>query len=424
MTSTDFDVTIIGAGPSGTVAACLLMQHGLSVCLIERDEFPRFSIGESLLPQSMDYLRQANMLDALLDNADKLGFQFKNGAAFYRSGHHTNFNFEEKFSEGPGTTYQVKRAEFDHLLAEEAIKQGATIRFGQNVTNFTADDSGTCLDVVDLKTQQQSKITARFTLDGSGFGRVLPRLLDLEEPSELSPRKAIFTHFKDNIDCPKFDRNKILITVHPEIPDIWYWLIPFGDSTVSVGVVGETAQIEKPDQSLEQTLLNFIHEDDNLSTLLADAEIIAQVRTIGGYSANVKHLHGDKFALLGNAGEFLDPVFSSGVTIALRSAVQASELVVKQLQGEDVDWQNEYEVPLREGITVFKYFVNSWYDTSLQSVIFFADGQPDVKAMICSILAGYAWDKTNPFVKNTARGLRILEQICEPDNAAQDTAVV
>ncbi|KPH62514.1 NAD(P)/FAD-dependent oxidoreductase [Pseudoalteromonas porphyrae] len=424
MTSTDFDVTIIGAGPSGTVAACLLMQHGLSVCLIERDEFPRFSIGESLLPQSMDYLRQANMLDALLDNADKLGFQFKNGAAFYRSGHHTNFNFEEKFSEGPGTTYQVKRAEFDNLLAEEAIKQGATIRFGQNVTNFTADDSGTCLDVVDLKTQQQSKITARFTLDGSGFGRVLPRLLDLEEPSELSPRKAIFTHFKDNIDCPKFDRNKILITVHPEIPDIWYWLIPFGDSTVSVGVVGETAQIEKPDQSLEQTLLNFIHEDDNLSTLLADAEIIAQVRTIGGYSANVKHLHGDKFALLGNAGEFLDPVFSSGVTIALRSAVQASELVVKQLQGEDVDWQNEYEVPLREGITVFKYFVNSWYDTSLQSVIFFADGQPDVKAMICSILAGYAWDKTNPFVKNTARGLRILEQICEPDNAAQDTAVI
>ena len=424
MASTDFDVTIIGAGPSGTVAACLLMQHGLSVCLIERDEFPRFSIGESLLPQSMDYLRQANMLDALLDNADKLGFQFKNGAAFYRSGHHTNFNFEEKFSEGPGTTYQVKRAEFDNLLAEEAIKQGAIIRFGKNVTNFTADDRGTCLDVVDLKTQQQSKITARFNLDGSGFGRVLPRLLDLEEPSELSPRKAIFTHFKDNIDCPKFDRNKILITVHPEIPDIWYWLIPFGDSTVSVGVVGETAQIEKPDQSLEQTLLNFIHEDDNLSTLLADAEIIAQVRTIGGYSANVKHLHGDKFALLGNAGEFLDPVFSSGVTIALRSAVQASELVVKQLQGEDVDWQNEYEVPLREGITVFKYFVNSWYDTSLQSVIFFADGQPDVKAMICSILAGYAWDKTNPFVKNTARGLRILEQICEPANAEQDTAVV
>lgn len=422
MISTDFDVTIIGAGPSGTVAACLLMQHGLRVCLVERDEFPRFSIGESLLPQSMDYLRQANMLDALLDNADKLGFQFKNGAAFYRSGHHMNFNFEEKFSEGPGTTYQVKRAEFDNLLAEEAIRQGAEIRFAHNVTNFTADENGTRLDVVDLKTQQQRKITAGFTLDGSGFGRVLPRLLDLEEPSELSPRKAIFTHFKDNINCPKFDRNKILITVHPTIPDVWYWLIPFGDSTVSVGVVGETAQIEKSDQSLEQTLLNFINADDNLSELLADAEIIAQVRTIGGYSANVKHLHGDKFALLGNAGEFLDPVFSSGVTIALRSAVQASELVVKQLNGSRVDWHNEYEIPLREGISVFKYFVNSWYDTSLQSVIFFADGQPDVKAMICSILAGYAWDKSNPFVKNTARGLRILEQICEPGNA--ETKVV
>lgn len=415
MVSTDFDVTIIGAGPSGTVAACLLMQHGLRVCLVERDEFPRFSIGESLLPQSMDYLRQANMLDTLLDNADELGFQFKNGAAFFRSGHHTNFNFEEKFTPGPGTTYQVKRAQFDNLLADEAIKQGAEIRFAQQVTNFTTNGQGTCIEVTDLKTQQHSKITARFTLDASGFGRVLPRLLDLEEPSELSPRKAVFTHFKDNINCPKFDRNKILITVHPTIPDIWYWLIPFGDSTVSVGVVGETAQIEKPEQTLEQTLLNFISEDDNLSTLLSDAEIIAQVRTIGGYSANVKQLHGERFALLGNAGEFLDPVFSSGVTIALRSAVQASELVVRELNGENIDWQSEYEVPLRAGISVFKYFVNSWYDTSLQSVIFFADGQPDVKAMICSILAGYAWDANNPFVKNTARGLRILEQICESE---------
>ncbi|MDN3377549.1 MULTISPECIES: NAD(P)/FAD-dependent oxidoreductase [unclassified Pseudoalteromonas] len=416
MTSTDFDVSIIGAGPSGTVAACLLMQHGLSVCIIERDEFPRFSIGESLLPQSMDYLKQANMLEALIDNANELGFQFKNGAAFYRSGHHTYFNFEEKFSEGPGTTYQVKRAEFDNLLAEEAQKQGATICFSHQVTGFSTEHNITSLDVIDLKTQQEKTITARFTLDGSGFGRVLPRLLDLEEPSELTPRKAVFTHFKDNIDNSQFDRNKILITVHPTIPDIWYWAIPFSDSTISVGVVGETAQIERADQTLEQTLLDFIHADDNLSTLLADAQIIAPVRTIGGYSANVKALHGDKFALLGNAGEFLDPVFSSGVTIALKSAVQATELVVKQLAGENIDWQSQYEVPLREGIDVFKYFVNSWYDTSLQSVIFFADGQPDVKAMVCSILAGYAWDKSNPFVKNTKRGLKILEQICEPDN--------
>ncbi|MCQ8878447.1 tryptophan 7-halogenase [Pseudoalteromonas shioyasakiensis] len=416
MTSTDYDVTIIGAGPSGTVAACLLMQHGLSVCLVERDEFPRFSIGESLLPQSMEFLGKANMLDALLDNADALGFQFKNGAAFYRSGHHTNFNFEEKFSDGPGTTYQVKRAEFDNLLAQEAVKQGAKILFGQQVTGFKSDENATYLNIIDLKTKQENTISAKFTLDGSGFGRVLPRLLDLEEPSELTPRKAVFTHFKDNIDNSQFDRNKILITVHPTIPDIWYWAIPFSDSTISVGVVGETAQIERADQTLEQTLLDFIHADDNLSTLLADAQIIAPVRTIGGYSANVKALHGNKFALLGNAGEFLDPVFSSGVTIALKSAVQATELVVKQLQGETIDWQTQYEEPLREGIEVFKYFVNSWYDTSLQSVIFFADGQPDVKAMVCSILAGYAWDKSNPFVKNTKRGLKILEQICEPDN--------
>lgn len=306
MISTDYDVTIIGAGPSGTVAACLLMQHGLSVCLIERDEFPRFSIGESLLPQTMEFLAKANMLDVLLDNADELGFQFKNGAAFYRNGHHTNFNFEEKFSDGPSTTYQVKRAAFDNLLAQEAVKQGATILFGQQVTGFKSDEKTTYTNIIDLKTKEESIISAKFTLDGSGFGRVLPRLLDLEEPSVLTPRKAVFTHFKDNIDSTQFDRNKILITVHPMIPDVWYWVIPFSDSTVSVGVVGETAQIERPNQTLEQTLSDFIRADDNLSALLTDAKIIAPVRTIGGYSANVKTLHGDKFVLLGNAGEFLD----------------------------------------------------------------------------------------------------------------------
>jgi len=415
-----FDVSIIGAGPSGAIAASLLMQKGWSVCLIEREHFPRFSIGESLLPHCMEMLEQANMLEALLSNAEKLGFQYKNGAAFHRAGKDCHFDFVKKFTEGPGTTYQVKRAEFDKLLADEAQKQGAEIRYGHTVTDFSSDESGTLLSVDGPQGNYQVK--AKFTLDASGFGRVLPRLLNLEKDSVLTNRKAVFTHFKDNMSETSagkdFDRNKILITVHPTKADVWYWLIPFSDGTASIGVVGEQHYFCNEDGSelaLEDVLNKYIHEDANLSTLLAKAEMIAPVRTIGGYSADVTSLHGQNFALLGNAGEFLDPVFSSGVTIAMHSAMLAADVVDKQLAGQAVDWQENFTVPLTKGIETFKHFVMAWYETSLQEVIFFSDEDTQVKPMICSILAGYAWDENNPYVKNTKRRLNVLADICQAE---------
>lgn len=425
--SNTFDITIIGAGPSGAIAASLLMQKGWSVCMLEREHFPRFSIGESLLPHCMEMIEKANMLDALIENADKLGFQFKNGAAFHRDGQDCHFDFNKKFTQGPGTTYQVKRAAFDKLLADEAENQGAEIRYGHSVTAFESSAEGTLLSVDSPAGNYQIK--AKFTLDASGFGRVLPRLLGLEKDSILTSRKAIFSHFTDNMEQTakgqKFDRNKILITVHPTKADVWYWLIPFSDGTSSIGVVGEDHyfnehhHITDSSEQLTATLMQYLNEDPNLASLLAKAEIVAPVRTIGGYSANVSSLHGQNFALLGNAGEFLDPVFSSGVTIAMHSAMLAAEIVDKQLSEQVVDWQQDYSVPLSKGIETFKHFVMSWYDTSLQEVIFFSDDDTQIKPMISSILAGYAWDEKNPYVSNTKRRLRVLAQICQ-DEAETD----
>ena len=416
-----FDVTIIGAGPSGAIAASLLMQKGWSVCIIEREHFPRFSIGESLLPHCMEMIEQANMLDALLSNAEQLGFQYKNGAAFHHAGQDCHFDFTKKFTDGPGTTFQVKRAEFDKLLADEAEKQGAHIRYGHSVNNFSSNESGTVLSIDGPEGEYQ--LQAKFTLDASGFGRVLPKLLALEKDSVLTSRKAIFTHFKDNMALTSagknFDRNKILITVHPSKKDVWYWLIPFSDGTASIGVVGENHYFDTQDtESLEDILTRYLQDDLNLSRLLAKAEMIAPVRTIGGYSANVTSLHGENFALLGNAGEFLDPVFSSGVTIAMHSAMLAAQAVDKQLSGHTLDWQAEFSVPLSKGIETFKHFVMSWYETSLQQVIFFSDEDTHIKPMICSILAGYAWDETNPYVQNTKRRLQVLSDICKSEKDA------
>ena len=122
--------------------------------------------------------------------------------------------------------------------------------------------------------------------------------------------------------------------------------------------------------------------------------------------------------MLGNAGEFLDPVFSSGVTIAMYSASLAANLLHKQLSGEDVVWQTQYADNLKAGVDVFKQFVMSWYDTELQNVIFFQKDDNDVKAMICSILAGYAWDQENPYVNKTERRLAALVAICRQGNEA------
>lgn len=398
------DVAIIGAGPAGACAAAMLAKAGKKVSIFERERFPRFSIGESLLPQCMTFLAQAG----LLETVEEHGFQLKDGAVFLQQGKFSHFEFKEKFSPGPWQTFQVQRDIFDKLLAEGAEKAGSTIHYRHQIDAV----EGNTLSVTNLEEDTTFTVEAGFILDASGFGRVLPRLFDMETPSDFPVRQAVFTHVKDQLP-DAFDRNKILITVHPHYQEIWFWLIPFSNGTCSLGVVGESKYFDKLEGvDLEQQLFHYVNEVPQLKDLLKDSEIIGPMRTIKGYAANVNALHGENFALLGNAGEFLDPVFSSGVTIAMKSSVLAVPLVLRQLNGENVDWQAEYSVPLRKGINTFKTFVEGWYNGELRKVIFYDDPIDSIKQKVCSILAGYAWDEDNPLVKHSKRRLKALAQSC------------
>ncbi|WP_118846937.1 NAD(P)/FAD-dependent oxidoreductase [Neisseria lactamica] len=403
--STQFDVAVIGAGPAGSVASALLRKKGYQVCVLEKQHFPRFVIGESLLPHCMEMLEEAGFTDAVRAEP---GFQLKNGAAFSWGSRYTEFDFTDKFSDGPGTTYQVRRAVFDKILIGEAAKQGVEVRFGHGVTAF--DNSGDFARLnIETDTGESYELTAKFVLDASGYGRVLPRLLDLETPSHLPPRQAHFTHIDDNITNPKFDRNKILITTHPQHRDVWIWLIPFGDNRCSVGVVGT------PDKLVgesETVLKKFVYECPMLNEILDKAvwENDFPFRSIQGYSANVKSLHGRHFALLGNAAEFLDPVFSSGVTIALHSAKLAADLLAKQLEGGTADWDTEFAEPLMIGVDTFRTYVDGWYDFRFQNVVYAPDRSPEISRMLSSILAGYAWDTENPFVAKSEQRLTALSE--------------
>jgi flavin-dependent dehydrogenase len=403
---TNVDVAIIGAGPSGAVAAALLRKAGRSVLVLERQHFPRFSIGESLLPQSMAYLEEAGMLRAVVE----AGFQYKNGAQFVYRDKASAYDFRDKHSKGWGTTYQVERAVFDDLLIRCAAEQGADVRFGHTVLAMKTGDAPV-LDVVD-EAGTRYQVHARFVLDASGFGRVLPRLLNLEAPTRMPTRAAIFTHVRDGIPVEAHDRNKITVAVHPEHRDVWYWMIPLANGRSSVGCVAEAAFLDVDEAEREQKLRSLIQSEPNLNRLIGNAPFLMPVRHIGGYSANVEKLHGAGYALLGNAGEFLDPVFSSGVTVALRSAHLAVQALKRQLNGDVIDWHTEYDAPLRKGIDTFRAFVERWYSGKLPDIIFAPDQTPVIRRMVSSVLAGYAWDETNPYVADAARRLDTLHEAC------------
>ncbi|BFM21746.1 NAD(P)/FAD-dependent oxidoreductase [Gilvimarinus japonicus] len=408
------DVVVIGAGPAGVVAATLLWQKGYRVRVLERQHFPRFSIGESLLPQCMVYLEEAGLAD-VVNNA---GFRYKNGAAFAWGDRYTWFNFEEKFTAGPGTTFQVERARFDKLLTDAAEARGVDIRFGQAITDCVATDTGSRL-TARADDGSLTQLDCRFVLDASGFGRVLPRLLDLETPSNFPVRQAFFTHVEDGIAPGAFDRDKILVTVHPQERDIWFWLIPLSDTKCSCGVIVSDEKLaQRRGETPEQLLHELIAEAPVLAKLLANASWPIPVNKLSGYSRNVKQLATDRYALLGNAGEFLDPIFSSGITIAMRSASTAVATLVRQLEGETVDWHADYEQPLRQGVDTFRVFVDAWYEGLFQDIIFFEGQVVSVRDMISSVLAGYAWDRANPFVADPTRRMNALAQFCRPEEAS------
>jgi flavin-dependent dehydrogenase len=385
----------------------LLNKLGHHCQIVERQFFPRFSIGESLLPQCMQFIEQAGMLAAV--QAKK--FQHKNGARFLHQGKLAQFSFDDQYTNGWTSTFEVVRADFDKVLADQAQAQGVAINYGQQIERVDIKAGDAQVVAIDGEGQEHN-YQAKFVLDASGFGRVLPNLLKLEKPSSFPRRQSLFTHIQDNIADAAFDRNKILIAVHPEHTNVWYWLIPFSNGRLSVGVVAEEQFLSNLTGEPAEKLRGLLDAEPDLRRLLRHAEFDTPVNMLAGYSADISQMCGPGYALLGNAGEFLDPIFSSGVTIAMKSASLAATVLDRELSGAEVDWQAEFAAPLAAGVAVFKSFVQAWYDGSLQSIFFSDVQQPRIKQMLCSILAGYVWDDTNPYTNRTSSRLETLAKLC------------
>ena len=404
MVNHKLDVLIIGAGPSGTSAAALIQRAGFSVTIVEKENFPRFVIGESLLPRSMDLLEEAGLLEAV----QKQQYIVKPGAVFLRGGDICTFKFSEQFTSGWDFTYQVPRDHFDHTLARAVEEMGVKILWEHAVEDLQFTDSGP-LTTVCGKNGEKSVIASRFVLDASGYGRVLPRLLDLDQPSDLPVRESLFTHVTRDSRPQGPEEGVIWICMLPD--NAWLWIIPFSNGRTSVGVVAEPEFYDWLSGGPDEKLRAAFEMEENAARRLAKVDFVFPVKQIKGYSISVKRLFGDGYALLGNATEFLDPVFSSGVTLALESANCAAKVVIKQLKGESVDWQKEYADYLMAGVDTFRTYVNAFYDGRLPTIFFSPQQYPDIRNQICSVLAGYVWDKQDPYVTQHERAVSSLAKV-------------
>ncbi len=408
MDSQEVDILIIGAGPSGCVAAGYLQKKGIRIKVIEKSKFPRMVVGESLIPRVMDNFQEAGLLEAL----DGYGFEKKRGAEFIRGEIFSVFDFSDKFGEGWDWTWQAPRADFDLVMTQELQRKGVDIQFETSVTNIHFEN-GYSTTTVEANTGSRTQIKAKFVIDASGYGRVLPRLLGLDKKSQLNPHSAIFTHVKD-INRPQ-GKKGTQISFDVLDTEVWLWVIPFSNGLTSLGLVADTTFIEqlKGEKGTAEALRKAIQLSDFYVQRFADTVFEFEPVHLKNYSSAVTQMYGNGYALTGNSAEFLDPVFSSGVCFATESGILSAKLAHRQLLGETIDWQLEYADYMQRGIDVFTTYVREWYTGNLQTLFFHRPENPEVKRKICAVLAGYVWNEENPFVKKHDRVIRTMAYMLE-----------
>jgi len=401
------DVLVIGAGPAGSIAAAMMHKSGYAVRVVEREKFPRFVIGESLLPRCMEVLEETELLDAVKAK----NFQEKFGAKFMKDDLVADFNFADQFSQGWNWTWQVQRAEFDLTLISEVQRRGVQVDFETTVTGIEFFEDESSISTAQRKDGSVEKIAARFIVDASGYGRVIPRLFNLDKPSTLDPRKSIFAHVNDVHRNSHDEPNRIIAVMYA--PGVWTWIIPFSSGVTSLGFVGSFDFFDSLDGDLAQQFKTCIEGNDYLNRRFGDVSWVFEPRKLEAWSATTDKFYGHGFVLTGNVTEFLDPIFSSGVMFATVSSHLASKLVIQKLKGEKVDWDNDYTNFIRQGVDTFRSFVMAWYDGTLEKIFFSKNPYPVIKRQICSVLAGYVWDQKNPFVRAHEKALKGLVKVID-----------
>ncbi len=378
------DVAIVGAGPAGCCAAAHLAKSGRSVVVFEKEKFPRFHIGESLLPYSMGALERLGVLDrvraagmpkyggeiATACGARAVKFYFKNG---FRLKHHQAF--------------QIERATFDQILLERARECGAEIREEAMVEKVALNDEGVTLSIRERSTGGADTVRARYLLDCSGRNSVVGRHLNLKFDYPDLQKFSCYAHYEGVQRDEGMDAG---LTRLVRADDYWFWLIPLDERRTSIGLVMDTAFFKSKKMTPEEAIAWAIADSPLMRERMRSSTLVTPVYSVGDYSYRNRELTGPRWMMAGDAAGFIDPIFSTGVFLALHSGERCADALDAILTSPA--WQprlfRRYSREMNQIMDMYLRFVSAWYRDEFIEVFTNPTERFQLAPAINSVLAG------------------------------------
>jgi flavin-dependent dehydrogenase len=382
-----YDVLVAGGGPAGSTVSALVAQEGHDVLLVERSATPQFKVGESLMPATYWSFERLGVLDKVRATAfpKKWSVQF-----FDHDGRSSKpFYFHEFSSEESSQTWQVRRSEFDQLLLDNATGKGVEVRRGVAVNEVLFDGERAIGARVKLPDGSEKEIRSRVLVDATGQSAMLSRQLGTREFEPKLKNVAFYTHFEGASFDEGIDAGATLIFRTAD-RNAWFWFIPQPDGIASVGVVGPVAHLVEgrgadPQQVLEEELAQC----ERLQERLTEARPTMPTKAIRDFSYFSRELAGDGWVLVGDAFGFIDPIYSSGVFLAMKSGEMAADSIVEALAADAPTAENlgKFGPELRRGADALKQLVYAYYDHGF-SFASFLRRHPQYRRHLTEMLVG------------------------------------
>jgi len=388
----EYDVVVVGGGPGGSTTSALLAEHGHKVLLLERESFPRYHIGESLIPYTWFTLNRLGVIDWLRRSAcpKKYSVQFVSITGRVSQ----PFYFFQTIKHECSMTWQVWRGEFDAMLLDNARGKGVEVRQGASVEDVLMEGER----VVGVRASTDGgvrEIRARAVVDATGRDSMLSRRFGWKERDPELNKIAVWSYFKGAKRDPGLDEGATTVAYVPDKG--WFWYIPMHSDIVSVGVVGEPRYLYRDTRDAARIFEREVRACSWIHDHVRVGSQCEPVRTTGEYSYHSSRIGGDGFCLVGDAFAFLDPLFSTGVFLALKSGELAADTLHEALLAGDVSAGRfqEYYAKQRRAVTSFRRLVLAFYDLTF-SFREFLNEYPHLHASVVDTLVGNVFTDLDP----------------------------